>query len=117
MQPSQASLAQLSRELGINPRTVSKWRKRATVEDRRTGPREFRDGIRPCRSTSQAGDDPSDIGRRSAADLGAAGGKRRSDQACGSAAALLRGVSCARNRDRPAARRRSRVRIGTIAAS
>jgi 2,4-dienoyl-CoA reductase-like NADH-dependent reductase (Old Yellow Enzyme family) len=30
IQRSQASLAQLSRELGINPKTVAKWRKRAT---------------------------------------------------------------------------------------
>ena len=29
IQRSQASLAQLSRELGINPTTVAKWRKRA----------------------------------------------------------------------------------------
>ena len=29
----------LSRELGINPKTVAKWRKRATVEDLRTGPK------------------------------------------------------------------------------
>ena len=33
IQRSQASLAQLSKELGINPKTVAKWRKRATVED------------------------------------------------------------------------------------
>ncbi len=37
IQRSQASLAQLSRELGINPKTVAKWRKRATVEDMKTG--------------------------------------------------------------------------------
>jgi hypothetical protein len=37
IQRSQASLAQLSRELGINPKTVTKWRKRETVEDRKTG--------------------------------------------------------------------------------
>ena len=36
-QRSQALLAQLSRELGINPKTVAKWRKRATVEDMKTG--------------------------------------------------------------------------------
>ena len=30
---SQASLATLSRDLGINPKTVAKWRKRQTVED------------------------------------------------------------------------------------
>ena len=39
IQRSQASLAQLSRELGINPKTVAKWRKRATVEDLKTGPK------------------------------------------------------------------------------
>ena len=32
IQRSQASLAALSRELGINPKTVAKWRKRATVD-------------------------------------------------------------------------------------
>ena len=42
IQRSQASLAQLSRELGINPKTVAKWRKRATVEDLKTGPKEPR---------------------------------------------------------------------------
>lgn len=40
IQRSQASAAELSRTYGINPKTVLKWRKRATVEDRRTGPRE-----------------------------------------------------------------------------
>jgi transposase-like protein len=35
---SQASLAQLSQELGINPKTVAKWRKRALVDDLKTGP-------------------------------------------------------------------------------
>jgi hypothetical protein len=38
IQRPQASLATLSRELGINPKTVAKWRKRATVEDLKTGP-------------------------------------------------------------------------------
>jgi len=42
IQRSQASLAQLSQELGINPKTVAKWRKRATVEDMKTGPSESR---------------------------------------------------------------------------
>jgi hypothetical protein len=42
IQRSQASLATLSRELGINPKTVAKWRKRTTVEDLKTGPREPR---------------------------------------------------------------------------
>jgi hypothetical protein len=39
IQRSQASLATLSRELGINPKTVAKWRKRATVDDLKTGPK------------------------------------------------------------------------------
>jgi transposase-like protein len=37
IQRSQASLAQLSRELGLNPKTVAKWRKRTTVGDMNTG--------------------------------------------------------------------------------
>jgi len=39
---SQASIAELSRELGINPKTVAKWRKRQSVEDLKTGPKEPR---------------------------------------------------------------------------
>jgi len=39
IQRSQASLSTLSRELGINPKTVAKWRKRATVENLKTGPK------------------------------------------------------------------------------
>ena len=45
IQRSQASIAELSRELGINPKTVAKWRKRETVEDRKTGPREPRSTV------------------------------------------------------------------------
>jgi len=45
IQRSQASLAQLNRELGINPKTVAKWRKRATVEDLKTGPKEPRSKV------------------------------------------------------------------------
>ena len=37
---SQTSLAQLSRELAINPKTVAKLRKRTTIEDMKTGSRE-----------------------------------------------------------------------------
>ena len=40
IQRSQASAAELSRTYGINPKTVLKWRKRATIEDRKTGPTE-----------------------------------------------------------------------------
>jgi transposase-like protein len=45
IQRSQASLAQLSQELGINPKTVAKWRKRASVEDMKTGPTEPRSTV------------------------------------------------------------------------
>jgi len=45
IQRSQASLAALSKELGINPKTVAKWRKRATVEDQKTGPKEPRSSV------------------------------------------------------------------------
>mgnify|MGYP001951238245 FL=1 len=42
---AQASLTALSRELGIDPKTVAKWRKRATVEDMKSGPREPRSTV------------------------------------------------------------------------
>ncbi len=40
IQRSQALIAELSRELGINPKTVAKWRRRQAVEDHKTGPKE-----------------------------------------------------------------------------
>ena len=45
IQRSQSSLAVLSRDLGINPKTVAKWRKRAAVEDLKTGLREPRSTV------------------------------------------------------------------------
>ena len=45
IQRSQASIAELSRELGINPKTVAKWRKRQTVEDQKTGPKDPRSTV------------------------------------------------------------------------
>lgn len=45
IQRSQASVAELSRELGVNPKTVAKWRKRQTVEDQKTGPKEPRSTV------------------------------------------------------------------------
>ncbi|MFT8379467.1 MAG: IS481 family transposase, partial [Gluconobacter japonicus] len=42
IQRSQASLAALSDKFGINPKTVAIWRKRQTVEDQKTGPKEPR---------------------------------------------------------------------------
>ena len=38
IQRSQASLAVLSKEFGINAKTVAKWRKRTFVDDLKTGP-------------------------------------------------------------------------------
>ncbi len=35
---SQASLNRVAGQYGINPKTVAKWRKRASVEDARMGP-------------------------------------------------------------------------------
>lgn len=45
IQRSQASIAELSRELGVNPKTVAKWRKRQTVEDQKTGPKDPRSTV------------------------------------------------------------------------
>ena len=40
IQRSKASIKELSRTYGINPKTVHKWRQRQTVEDRKTGPKQ-----------------------------------------------------------------------------
>ena len=45
IQRSQASLTQLSQDLGINPKTVANWRKRATVKDLKTGSKEPRSTV------------------------------------------------------------------------
>ena len=45
IQRSQASTAALSRDLGINVKTVAKWRARASVEDRKTGPKQPRSSV------------------------------------------------------------------------
>jgi transposase InsO family protein len=45
IQRSQASASELSRTYGINPKTVLKWRKRATVEDCKTGPKDPRSTV------------------------------------------------------------------------
>jgi len=45
IQRSQASLAQLGKELGINPKTVAKSRKRSTVGDLKTGPKKPRSTV------------------------------------------------------------------------
>ena len=45
IQRSQASIAALSRLYGINPKTVMKWRKRSSVEDRATGPKDPRSTV------------------------------------------------------------------------
>ncbi len=40
IQHSQASLRQLAKHYGINPKTVAKWKKRPSTADRKTGPSE-----------------------------------------------------------------------------
>ena len=58
IQRMQASLAQLSKELGINPTTVAKWRKRTTLEDLKTGPKEprlFPVSVAECKCSGAGG--------------------------------------------------------------
>ena len=45
IQHSQESLRVLARSHGINPKTVSKWKKRTSVQDKRTGPKEPRSTV------------------------------------------------------------------------
>jgi len=45
IQRSQASIATLSRTYGVNPKTVAKWRQRATVGDAAMGPKEPRSTV------------------------------------------------------------------------
>ena len=45
IQRSQASAKELSQTYGINPKTVLKWRKRETVDDRKTGPKDPRSTV------------------------------------------------------------------------
>ncbi len=45
IQRSQASIAELSRRHGINPKTVAKWRKRESVDDAPMGPKERRSSV------------------------------------------------------------------------
>ena len=45
IQHSQESLRALAKRLGINPKTVAKWRKRASASDLPTGPKEPRSTV------------------------------------------------------------------------
>ena len=45
IQHSQESLRGLARRYGINPKTVAKWRRRASTSDLRTGPQELRSTV------------------------------------------------------------------------
>src|SRR6187397_2827013 len=45
IQNSQESLRVLARRHGINPKTVAKWKKRPSVQDERTGPKEPRSTV------------------------------------------------------------------------
>jgi transposase-like protein len=47
IQHSQESLRALAKRLGINPKTVAKWRKRASASDLPTGPKEPRSTVLP----------------------------------------------------------------------
>ena len=45
IQHSQESLRGLAKRYGINPKTAAKWRKRTSLSDRRTGPRDPRSTV------------------------------------------------------------------------
>src|SRR5205807_7611007 len=45
IQHRQESLRVLARRHGVNPKTVSKWKKRPSVQDKRTGPKEPRSTV------------------------------------------------------------------------
>src|SRR3954454_4239929 len=45
IQHSQESLRLLAKRHGINPKTVAKWKKRTSVQDERTGPKEPRSTV------------------------------------------------------------------------
>src|SRR3954463_7435822 len=45
IQHSQASLRVLAKRHGLNPKTVAKWKKRSSVQDERTGPKEPRSTV------------------------------------------------------------------------
>ena len=48
IQNSQESLRVLSQRYGINPKTVAKWKKRTSVADLPTGPRQPRSSLHRC---------------------------------------------------------------------
>src|ERR687884_929174 len=45
IQHSQESLRRLARRHGINPKTVAKWKKRASIQDQPTGPKQPRSTV------------------------------------------------------------------------
>jgi transposase-like protein len=45
IQHSQESLRSLAQRHGINPKTVAKWKKRPSVQDERTGPKQPRSTV------------------------------------------------------------------------
>ena len=45
IQHSQESLRVLAKRHGVNPKTVAKWKKRPSVQDERTGPKEPRSTV------------------------------------------------------------------------
>jgi transposase InsO family protein len=47
IQQSSEKVAEIAHRLGVNPKTVRKWRKRASVEDAKMGPRKLRTVLTP----------------------------------------------------------------------
>ena len=45
IQRSKATIAELSQQYGVNPKTVMKWRSRDTVEDAPMGPKQVRSTV------------------------------------------------------------------------
>ena len=55
IQHSQESLIVLSKRQGINPKTVAKWKRRTSVSDLPTGPKDAKSTIL-CPSSENSGD-------------------------------------------------------------
>src|SRR3712207_8265046 len=53
IQHSQESLRGLAKRYGINPKTAAKWRKRTSLSDRRTGPRDPRSTVLSAEDRSE----------------------------------------------------------------
>ena len=45
IQTSDQSISKLAKQYGINPKTVVKWKKRTSVDDKRMGPKQLRSTV------------------------------------------------------------------------